>query len=127
MGTPLGNRVKRLREDKGWTQGELAYHAGVTRQWVSLVETGERERVNVQDVTRIARLLGTSVEYLVEGRSDEPDPRKAAVVRPLLDLPMDLLNRIALAFGRQVADAAGDYAPEADQDDQPEEPPAEDE
>jgi putative transcriptional regulator len=36
--TTVRNRVKELREVKGWTQQELADHVGVTRQSINSIE-----------------------------------------------------------------------------------------
>ena len=38
----VGGNLKRLREAKGWSQEELADHAGVHRTYVSGVERGIR-------------------------------------------------------------------------------------
>lgn len=37
----MKNRVRELRTARGWSQGELADHVGVSRQTVNSVETGK--------------------------------------------------------------------------------------
>jgi putative transcriptional regulator len=37
----MKNRVRELRSERGWSQGELAEHVGVSRQTVNSVETGK--------------------------------------------------------------------------------------
>lgn len=37
----MKNRVRELRTERGWSQGELADHVGVSRQTVNSVETGK--------------------------------------------------------------------------------------
>lgn len=37
----LKNNLKQLRADKGWSQAELAKEAGVSRNTISSIETGE--------------------------------------------------------------------------------------
>ena len=36
----MKNRLKELRHERGWTQGALADHLGVSRQTVNALETG---------------------------------------------------------------------------------------
>ena len=37
----MNNRVRELREGKGWSQGELAERLDVSRQTVNAIETGK--------------------------------------------------------------------------------------
>ncbi|DAB12842.1 MAG: helix-turn-helix transcriptional regulator [Acinetobacter sp.] len=39
---PLSNRIKELREQKKWTQLQLAKEAGLAKPLISMIETGER-------------------------------------------------------------------------------------
>ncbi len=39
----LGMRIRRLREEKSWTQEDLAGHTGIDRPFISLVENGKKE------------------------------------------------------------------------------------
>ena len=57
------DRIRALRVERGWSQGELASRAGVTRQLVSAVESG-RHTPNVVAALGLARALGTGVEAL---------------------------------------------------------------
>lgn len=60
---PAPNRVRALREERGWTQGELARRAGVSRAQVSAVEQ-RRGVPSVACALRLARALEASVETL---------------------------------------------------------------
>lgn len=55
--------MRALREVRGWSQGELAERAGVTRQLVGAVETG-RHSPNVAAAIGLARALDVTVEEL---------------------------------------------------------------
>lgn len=68
-----GDRVRALRKARGWTQIELAVHAGIGQSAVSKIERGSKD-VWVQTVVAIARVFGVSTDYLL-GLSDNPDPR----------------------------------------------------
>jgi putative transcriptional regulator len=59
------NRVRQLREHKGWTQGELGDRVGVTRQTVYFIETG-RFDPSLPLAMRMGRLFGLSVEEMFE-------------------------------------------------------------
>ena len=39
---PLSQRIKELRQEKGWTQQELAKAAELAKPLISMLETGER-------------------------------------------------------------------------------------
>lgn len=74
----IGDRIKRLRERRGLTQGALAKSARVPLSTLNVVERGIRkgERLSVETVIRLARALGVSLDYLVgmytEDEADEP-------------------------------------------------------
>lgn len=57
------DRIRAAREQRGWSQAELAERAGVTRQLVSAVEAG-RHAPNVRAALGLAGALGRSVEEL---------------------------------------------------------------
>jgi y4mF family transcriptional regulator len=53
----IGGLVRERREDLGWSQSELAEKAGVSRQWISLVERG-KVSVDLDLVFQTLRILG---------------------------------------------------------------------
>lgn len=57
------DRIRSLRERRGWTQADLAERAGVTRQLVGAIEAG-RHVPNVRAALGVASALGVSVEEL---------------------------------------------------------------
>lgn len=72
---PFAARLKELREQAGISQYELAKRASLSKQAVSLIETGKREP-GWKTVVKIARALGVPVgAFDVEppaGEADEP-------------------------------------------------------
>lgn len=64
------DRIRALREHRGWSQAELAERAGVTRQLVGAVEAN-RHVPNVRAAIGLAAALGVSVEELF---GDAPAP-----------------------------------------------------
>lgn len=57
----LGRTVKTMREDRGWTQGELAAAVGVERTNVIHWEHG-RSYPNLPNFSRLVRLFGESMD-----------------------------------------------------------------
>ncbi|MGI9102517.1 MAG: helix-turn-helix domain-containing protein [Terriglobales bacterium] len=39
----LGKRIRKLRQQRGWTQDYLAVHTGLGRPFISNVENGKKE------------------------------------------------------------------------------------
>lgn len=51
--------LKKIREDKGLTQNIVAESAGISRQFYSMIENGDRgEKLPVQTAKKIAEALG---------------------------------------------------------------------
>jgi putative transcriptional regulator len=67
------NRLRELREARGWTQAALADRLDVSRQTVNALETG-RYDPSLPLAFRIARLFGEPIEAIFE-----PDDRSADV------------------------------------------------
>lgn len=82
---PLGERIKQLRKERGWSQAELGEHLGTDSQRVSRYEN-ERITPSIDMLVRLAEALDVSVDYLVI----ETAPR-----RPLTGPDHDLADRVA--------------------------------
>lgn len=61
----MNNRVRELREDRGWSQGELALRLDVSRQTVNAVETGKYDP-SLPLAFRIAKLFRKSIEAIFD-------------------------------------------------------------
>lgn len=61
----IGALVKRLREQRGLTQGQLATYAKVGRSWLSHLETERFERPEREKLERIASVLRVPAETLL--------------------------------------------------------------
>jgi transcriptional regulator with XRE-family HTH domain len=64
-GNAFGNLIKSFREQRGWSQGQLAEKWGHTREYVSLAERGKRKVDRQDQVNRLAEILGIPYEKLV--------------------------------------------------------------
>jgi putative transcriptional regulator len=59
----VNNRVRELRTGRGWSQGELGSHLGVSRQTVNAIETGKYDP-SLPLAFRIARLFDKRIEEI---------------------------------------------------------------
>jgi len=61
--TTIRNRVKELRETKGWTQQELADQVGVSRQSINSIERN-RYVPSLELALLFARIFGISTDEI---------------------------------------------------------------
>jgi transcriptional regulator with XRE-family HTH domain len=61
----LGKNLRRLREEKGWSQEAFAHEANVHRTYVSDIERGARNPT-ITVVEKLAKPFGVSVSSLLE-------------------------------------------------------------
>jgi transcriptional regulator with XRE-family HTH domain len=79
----LGGLIRRLRTERGLTQGQLATYAQVSRPWLARVESGEIRRPERERLERLAVLLHVPSEILLAtagyrvGPQPLPPPRRA--------------------------------------------------
>ena len=87
MDMTIGKRIALLRKEKGLTQEELATHMGVSPQAVSKWEN-DKTCPDISALPRLARLLGVSVDELLEGKAELPAVRvlPPAERKPLTDM-----------------------------------------
>ena len=74
MDMTIGKRIAHLRKEKGLTQEELAQHMGVSGQAVSKWEN-DQTCPDISALPKLAKLLGVSVDELLEGRENLPAVR----------------------------------------------------
>lgn len=67
----LGERIKLLRNRKGWGPGELSEASGVSRAYLWQLETGGKDRPTLDTLEKLARALDVRVSQLAE---DDPSP-----------------------------------------------------
>jgi putative transcriptional regulator len=64
----MKNRLRVLRAERDWSQGDLAERLQVSRQSVNAIETGKYDP-SLPLAFKLAKLFGTSIETIF---SDEP-------------------------------------------------------
>jgi putative transcriptional regulator len=63
----MKNALRALRDERGWTQADLASRLGVSRQTVNAIETGKYDP-SLPLAFRIARLFDRPIEDIFEDR-----------------------------------------------------------
>ena len=62
----IGERIKRLREEKGYTITELARLSKVSKSYLSQIEKGFQSNPSLQFLNKISIPLETSINFLLE-------------------------------------------------------------
>lgn len=62
----IGHRLRIRREERGWTQAEVARRCELHKAYIGFVERGERN-VSLVNLRRIARILRVKLSDLLTG------------------------------------------------------------
>lgn len=57
--------IKKLRTERGLTQEQVARQAGVTKNYITMLETGARKAPSLPVLKRLAKALGVPVTELL--------------------------------------------------------------
>jgi len=63
----IGQKIKHLRQEQGLSLGELSRLAGLSKGYLSHIESGNSRRPSAETLAEIGRALGTSVPELLGG------------------------------------------------------------
>ena len=74
----MTNRVRDLRTEAGWSQGDLANRLDVSRQTVNAIETGKYDP-SLPLAFRIAALFDRAIEDIFEPEQRRPGRRASEV------------------------------------------------
>lgn len=66
----LGDRIREIRQSLGWTQGQLAKEAQISKSFLSEIENSKSD-VSGEKLLKIANALNASLDYLMKGESSE--------------------------------------------------------
>lgn len=69
--SPIGHRLRELREARGWTQAELAKQSGVRQGTISKLEAGTSGGT-ITVAERLAAALGVDAGYLLSQPTAKP-------------------------------------------------------
>ncbi len=72
-----------LRQQRGWTQSELAEMAGVSQPFIAKLESGRAVNIELKTLVRIATALGAQVDARIRISNAESSIRKSPKLRKL--------------------------------------------
>jgi len=75
----LGDKIRALRAQRGWTQGDLAGKSGIAQKYVSALERGQRTNPSREVVQNLADALGVPVSTLASAAWADLPPEVAAL------------------------------------------------
>ena len=62
----FGERLRELRKNRGWRQLDLAEQAGISENYVSELELGQKE-ICLRTLDLLSKALGIAIENLMKG------------------------------------------------------------
>lgn len=93
----LGRRLRELRDQREWSQADVATQSGVSAVMISHFETGVRQSASADTLVKLANAFHVSLDYLI-GRSDTPQisssPKLEAVLRKLESASDTTINAV---------------------------------
>lgn len=66
----VGERIKKKRLDLGWTQDVMCSKVGLSKSFLSELESGKRN-VSAENLYTIAQVFGVSLDYLMAGKASK--------------------------------------------------------
>ena len=72
MANALGDKIRKLRREKGYTLDRLAELTGSSKSYIWELENKNPPRPSADKVGRIAEALGVTTDYLIDGNQTTP-------------------------------------------------------
>jgi len=101
----FGGKIIDIRENKGWTQIQLATKSGLPQPTISRIESGACKNIKIETLDKLSEALGVSIDYLA-GRVDELKPSDIIRADSLAEELFNYYSRFNQAEKQQVVDFA---------------------
>jgi Predicted transcriptional regulators len=88
----IGNKIKELREERGWSQEQLARKSGLTRGYISVLELRGTTDPRARVLLKLAEAFNISLDELYEVAGYKPTGEKVRT-----ETPEEILERLKLA------------------------------
>ena len=87
----IGGRIRKIREERGYTREQLAEYADISSDFLWQIETG-RKSMKVQNLAKVASALNVSADYLIYGNIQYKDNPK--INSMIASLPDELQKQV---------------------------------
>ena len=92
LAVQLGERIRKLRSDRGWSQRELARRASIaSKSVISYYELGERFPT-YETLLRLADTFGVTTDYLLRGQDADIRIKTGSLTSEQLDALMTIIE-----------------------------------
>jgi transcriptional regulator with XRE-family HTH domain len=96
---PLADKIKQLREEREWTQEELALRSGIAQTTIASIEAGKAKNPTTPNLLKLARAFNIRPEELYQAAGYISDARTAYKYK---EPPEDALERAVIALPESV-------------------------
>ena len=62
---PGEQRVRQIREKRGWSQEELAHRSGLARSFTGAIERGEKD-IRISTLVKLAKTFNLTLQQLIK-------------------------------------------------------------
>lgn len=86
----IASRMRYLRKINGASQADFGAPVRMAKQAVSAIETGDTKEPSATNVNALATHWGFSVDWLLNGKGEAPNPRQSGRKLPVFETKTDL-------------------------------------
>ena len=76
----IGDRIKKRRQELGWSQRELALRVSTRQATIADLERGAQKETSTGLIRRLAKVLGVTSDWLIGMYEEDEDGELAAAV-----------------------------------------------
>jgi len=76
----IGDRIKKRRQELGWSQRELALRVSTRQATIADLERGAQKETSTGLIRRLAKVLGVTSDWLIGMYEEEEDGELATAV-----------------------------------------------
>ncbi len=91
----IGNNLKAIRQQLGFSQESIAEYLGVKREMISYFENNQRD-ISVDQIEKLANLFGVDEDYFFDENNSIVDSELAFAFRSNSSMSSDSLKKVAL-------------------------------
>ena len=91
----LDEKLKAMRDARGWTQPVAAEHMGVEKQTISNIERGKTKQPKPSTLLAISRVFGVPISELMDETNDDPARAEALAAISAILGRMDIETLVA--------------------------------